>query len=310
MMKLDLSRKVYFFADLHADRQAFETSVSHCEDPTALYIIGGDCLDKGPSNLDLLDAIYELSQRADVKILAGNHDLRMLMVLQNWYDRENKNGKFAKIFTPKRFLKRIDPFLDECGGINKARQMFLEPEGKYSWFFDNMEPFYRDGEFLFVHAGVGDEFIREISPMITCTEANPFPIIMRHRNQLPFNDALHDFYYGPLGTCIRTKYREDTQVYEFTESGASLLEDLGINFVVHGHDNQLDGHKLNMRHGILHFCCDCTVDSGTRKAEGLTSPGYAVASFEPYGGRIEMHSAEGSSTYNPLFAEWAVEKRS
>ena len=310
MMKLNLSRKIYFLTDLHADRNAFEDSLAHCEDPTALYIIGGDCLDKGPSNLELLDAIHEASQRLDIKILAGNHDLRMLMVLQNWSTREDKSSRFAKVYTPSRFLKRITPFLNECGDINKAREMFLEPGGKYSWFFDNMSAFHKDGEFLFVHAGVGDDFIQELSLMINSREKDPFPILMNLRHRTPFNIALHNFYYGPLGTCIRTKYREDTDIYNFTESGAAMLKDLGINFVVHGHDNQLNGHKLNMRHGILHFCCDCTVDSGTRKAAGLTSPGYAVASFEPYGGRIEMHSAEGSSTYNPLFAEWAVEKRS
>lgn len=45
-------------------------------------VLGGDSLDKGPSNLALLDAIAALrSTGADIHILAGNHDLRMRMAI-------------------------------------------------------------------------------------------------------------------------------------------------------------------------------------------------------------------------------------
>lgn len=88
---------IYFLADPHADAEAFVTSLvasggirktgSADEDikltktgAKASFIIGGDCLDKGPSNLRLLRSIrYLMLQGAKVRLLAGNHDLRLLL---------------------------------------------------------------------------------------------------------------------------------------------------------------------------------------------------------------------------------------
>ncbi|ARU58787.1 metallophosphoesterase [Oleiphilus messinensis] len=93
-------RQVFFIADAHADAEAFvaslvasggvrKTGPNDCdfkltkEGRKGLFVIGGDCLDKGPSNLKLLDAIRHLMvSEAEVKLLAGNHDMRLLMGLR------------------------------------------------------------------------------------------------------------------------------------------------------------------------------------------------------------------------------------
>jgi len=90
-------RPIFFIADPHADADAFTVSLvatggvkltdkqSKSFELTrtgrkSVFIIGGDCLDKGPSNLDLLDVIKQLLDTgARVKILAGNHDMRLYM---------------------------------------------------------------------------------------------------------------------------------------------------------------------------------------------------------------------------------------
>lgn len=88
---------IYFLADPHADAQAFADSLvatggvkktgkgyrdiklTH-EGKNGLFIIGGDCLDKGPSNLKLLRGIrHFMDTGARVKLLAGNHDVRLFM---------------------------------------------------------------------------------------------------------------------------------------------------------------------------------------------------------------------------------------
>lgn len=86
---------VVFISDLHADAQAFESSLraSGCFDASgqitrfgqrARIIIGGDCLDKGPSNLELLRSLKTLLHSgADVTLLAGNHDVRLFVGLQS-----------------------------------------------------------------------------------------------------------------------------------------------------------------------------------------------------------------------------------
>lgn len=91
---------IFFVADPHADADAFVASllasggVARCDPETsdfeltdigrgAEFIIGGDCLDKGPSGLTLLRALRDLiDSGARVTLLAGNHDVRSMMGLR------------------------------------------------------------------------------------------------------------------------------------------------------------------------------------------------------------------------------------
>jgi hypothetical protein len=88
-------RELFFFSDLHADADAFISSLvasggvrktgSKDNDlkltyrgRQARFVIGGDCFDKGPNNLRLLRVIRHLMKLgARITILAGNHDVRI-----------------------------------------------------------------------------------------------------------------------------------------------------------------------------------------------------------------------------------------
>jgi hypothetical protein len=90
-------RRLFFFSDLHADADAFIASLIASggvkktgesdrdmkltrAGRKANFVIGGDCFDKGPSNLRLLRVIHHLIKLgARVRILAGNHDIRIKM---------------------------------------------------------------------------------------------------------------------------------------------------------------------------------------------------------------------------------------
>ena len=94
-------RTLYFMSDLHADADAFFASLVASggvkktgskdgdfkltrEGRKASFMIGGDCFDKGPSTLRLLHVIRLLIERgADVQLLAGNHDIRMLLGIRS-----------------------------------------------------------------------------------------------------------------------------------------------------------------------------------------------------------------------------------
>ena len=91
---------ICFISDAHADADAFlaslvmsggikKTGFGHKdfkltpEGRRTDFIIGGDCLDKGPSNLELLRSIRTFKKRgARLDILAGNHDMRLLMAMR------------------------------------------------------------------------------------------------------------------------------------------------------------------------------------------------------------------------------------
>ncbi|MES9858022.1 MAG: metallophosphoesterase [Sedimenticola sp.] len=94
------SHPVYFFSDPHADTDAMLASLvasggvkktgraDHAFRLTkagrnAHFIIGGDCFDKGPGNLRLLRTLKQLkNQEVNLRILAGNHDMRTLLGMQ------------------------------------------------------------------------------------------------------------------------------------------------------------------------------------------------------------------------------------
>ena len=275
MSKPYWSKNIYFITDLHADVDAFEQSLALCEDPNALYLIGGDCLDKGPSNLKLLRAISELRKTHNLKILASNHDLRMLMALRA---HGNNDPKFADVFSEKRMRNRIDPLLKECGGWAAAKNMFLSKKGEFGWFFSELEPFFLYRNMLFVHAGVSDTLVHTLS-IGTRWFMNGW------NSMLTDVDALHDFYFSDAGALFRTKYRKSDA--KFSKEGAKRLLSLGIDTIVHGHNSQAHGHSVNFVQGIRHVNCDCTVDINSRKKEGLgKKSGYAVAKIDPQGNMV------------------------
>ncbi len=116
----------YFFCDQHADADAFLLSLvasggvekfGHAdhqmrltqEGKKAVFIIGGDCLDKGPSNLRLLDVLCSLRQMgANLKMLWGNHDLRTYL---GYKYLGCKDGSIDHLFL--RMGKKTIPFLNE-----------------------------------------------------------------------------------------------------------------------------------------------------------------------------------------------------
>jgi DNA repair exonuclease len=92
-------KPIFFLSDPHADAEAFLASLlatGGIKPPKqhdkikltrlgqrAHFVIGGDCLDKGPSNLRLLESIRALYRAgAKVTLIAGNHDMRLLMGLR------------------------------------------------------------------------------------------------------------------------------------------------------------------------------------------------------------------------------------
>lgn len=92
-------RPIVFISDPHADAEGFlhsliSAGVIRRAEPgghlaltrfgtQAQIILGGDCLDKGPSNLALLDALADVrATGVDLSLLAGNHDLRMALAVE------------------------------------------------------------------------------------------------------------------------------------------------------------------------------------------------------------------------------------
>ena len=152
-------RTVYFLSDLHADAEALTSSLvasggvkaggkghRHLKltkrGKRAQFLIGGDCLDKGPSNLELLRTLNRLyACGASMRLLAGNHDVRVMLGMRS-VNRKPAPGcqHFFIRMGPKAvpFLKEInDNYLAQAHslkgipGKTRCRERLYPPE---QWF--------------------------------------------------------------------------------------------------------------------------------------------------------------------------------
>ncbi|MBL4849125.1 MAG: metallophosphoesterase [Planctomycetes bacterium] len=82
--------------DSHADAAVLAQSLDLTGDEDERVVLLGDLLDKGPSNLDLLDAVRQLLDTRPTTLLLGNHDLRFLLALEHLdAPREGPAAHFA-----------------------------------------------------------------------------------------------------------------------------------------------------------------------------------------------------------------------
>lgn len=104
-------RHIIFVCDIHADAAAFLFSLEASGaivrrgdldfdltelGKTTCFIIGGDCFDKGPSNLDLIEAVHQLHLKgAEIELLAGNHDVRTFLGI---YHAQSKDPLLDHLF--------------------------------------------------------------------------------------------------------------------------------------------------------------------------------------------------------------------
>lgn len=353
---------IFFVADPHADAEAFVASLVASggirktgptphdieltqEGRKGIFVIGGDCLDKGPSNLDLLQSIRNLMDTgAQVKLLAGNHDVRLLMgimaldlprnagtehlflrmgpkvvpLLREVFERYladvetlsvpsrkecrrrlypsdawfREFPRLAAGLIPrraitkelKRMRKKVEVFEDCCADAGmslrqvyataqQCRELFLQPEGEYGWFFERMQLAYRQGSFLFVHAGLDDQMVS----LLTRYDEDHLNRLYRQQIQ----SDLFGFYYGPLANSMRTKYRDVDM--PLTTDGVAAASRLGLHAVVHGHRNRTSGQSIALRQGMIHIEGDITLDRNSRRKEGLQGYGMGVTIIRPEG---------------------------
>ncbi len=254
----------------------------------------------GKKTMPLFREIWDSACReGDVRerLLDDAEVRRRLFPTDSWYSEFRTEA--AALIPPKKLLKEIARIREKAvdleqtcknlgmtlgevyAALERARRMFLSSDGELAWYFERMNLARQEGSFLFVHAGVDDAVARVLS-------GGGVDALNAWYRRLVDAD-LFELYHGPLGNAFRTKYRDID--FPLTPDGVSELHRAGIHAIVHGHENLLQGQRLSLRQGILHFQCDASVDCNTRRIEGLQGPGAAAVIFEPCG-RIQAISTD------------------
>ena len=254
----------------------------------------------GKKTMPLFREIWEAARRdgsADGPLLDDAEVKRRLFPSDSWYN--DFRTEAAALIPPKKLLKEIQRIREKTielettcknlgmtlgevhAALERARHMFLNPDGEFSWYFERMNLARQEGSFLFVHAGVDDAVARVLK--------NGGVDALNAWYKRLIDADLFELYHGPLGNAFRTKYRDID--FPLTPQGVSDLHGAGIYAIVHGHRNILQGQRMTLRQGVLNFECDASVDCNTRRLEGLEGPGGASVVFEP-GGRIRAISTD------------------
>ncbi|MEN8175848.1 MAG: metallophosphoesterase [Pseudomonadota bacterium] len=182
------ARPLYFLADPHADVEAFVASLVASGGVKKTgpgdrdfeltdagrrgdFIIGGDCLDKGPSDLRLLDSVRSLrEQGARVRILGGNHDVRLLLGLRT-LDRPRDPRT-------EHFFLRMGP---------KVVPLFREVHDRYPQDFSNLRGIPDERECrrrLYPSDRWFDEFPRSARGLMTETAVERELVRMRRKLEI------------------------------------------------------------------------------------------------------------------------------
>lgn len=144
-------RRICFLTDMHADADAFLRSLDasggivrtgNARDDYKLsrlgeqstFVLGGDCLDKGPSNLGLLRALNLFRGKgARLVSLAGNHDLRTLLGLNALGQRETRwQHLFARM--GRKTMRLLEEVYDETFAEGPPQHVLCDSEVRQRLF--------------------------------------------------------------------------------------------------------------------------------------------------------------------------------
>lgn len=150
---------LYAVGDIHGERELLEDLLAALPLQSGdRFVFMGDYVDRGPDSRGVVERLITHARRFESVFLCGNHESMFLDFL-GW------SGK--QYFGGDAFLANGgDRTLASYGYFDAAepdpRRFELPPE--HCEFFRRMRLHHREGDYLFVHAGIGRGLLRETDP--------------------------------------------------------------------------------------------------------------------------------------------------
>ena len=147
---------LYAVGDIHGERQKLQELLARLSpQPGDRFVFVGDYVDRGPDSRGVVDILIELASRFPCVFLLGNHESMFLDFL-GWRRPEYFGG---------------DAFLANGGARTLASYGYFESEDPdplrfrlppaHEDFYRALQLHHRDGDYLFVHAGIGSQHLGE-----------------------------------------------------------------------------------------------------------------------------------------------------
>lgn len=146
---------LYAVGDIHGELAKLDRLLAKLElAPGDRLVFLGDYIDRGPDSAGVISRLIDLSRRQECIFLLGNHESMML--------------DFLGFRGPGYFGG--DAFLGNGGDRTLASYgYFSDPDPKpetfqlppaHERFFRELKPFHSEGDYLFVHAGLGEKVLQ------------------------------------------------------------------------------------------------------------------------------------------------------
>jgi serine/threonine protein phosphatase 1 len=147
---------LYAVGDIHGERERLEALLAALPlRPDDRIVFVGDYVDRGPDSKGVVDLLLSLADDYACVFLAGNHESMFLDFL-GW-----RNDVY---FAGDAFLANGgDRTLVSYGYFDLAdpQPANLELPPAHEKFYRSLQLYHRDGDYVFVHAGLGHALLRE-----------------------------------------------------------------------------------------------------------------------------------------------------
>lgn len=143
---------LYAVGDIHGEAERLDELLGKLPlSPRDRIVFVGDYVDRGPDPRGVVDRLIRFSATRDCTFLLGNHESMFLDFL-GWRGREYFGGDAFLANGGDRTLASYGYFdLPDPS----PRRFRLPPD--HVRFYRSLALFHREGDYLFVHAGVGEE---------------------------------------------------------------------------------------------------------------------------------------------------------
>jgi len=147
---------LYAVGDIHGEREKLDALLEKLPlQPGDRLVFVGDYVDRGPDSRGVVDRLIELSRQIPCVFLIGNHESMFLDFL-GWRSSEYFAGDAFLANGGDRTLASYGYF--ECENPDPLR-FELPPEHVH--FYRQLVLYHLEGDYLFVHAGIGRQLADE-----------------------------------------------------------------------------------------------------------------------------------------------------
>jgi len=159
---------LYAVGDIHGEVELLEAlldKLPHSEDDRFVFV--GDYVDRGPDSKAVVDRLVALARERDCVFLLGNHESMFLDFL-GWRKPEYFAGDAFLMNGGDRTLASYDYFtLDDP--TTASFELPLEHEA----FYKSLKLYHLEGDYLFVHAGLGRALLHDSDVEYALRRAHP-----------------------------------------------------------------------------------------------------------------------------------------